>query len=133
MIIFAATSEEVIRDWHAFRPLLERFERTCQEMSVAQIRAALLTENQQLWGLRDSERVHFLCTTEILQTVRGKVCLFVMGVGTAPRKAIQAVFEHAKAWARSIGCVAARIIGRPGWARFLKDIRVTGVMLEQPL
>ena len=129
MIVFAATLEVLRTHWTDFSPYLARFEIHTRETSLEQFRQALLAEKQQLWGLQDERGVHLVCVTEILDTPRGKVCHIQAAAGKAPHRELRQLFERIRDWAREIGCVLLRIVGRKGWRKLL-SLRETGSVME---
>lgn len=134
MLIFCLHADEIDEQWHAFAPLLTRFENECKEMTAHGIKAAVMRSGQQLWGLRDETKVHALLITEIQATARGNICVIVGAVGTAPDKMKRTLLAFVRKWAKEdIGCVCLRIIGRHGWLRWDKRFRQTAIVAEAPL
>jgi hypothetical protein len=127
--VFAATVKDLRTHWCDFSPYLARFEIETGATSLEQFRAALLAEKQQLWGLQDSAGVHLVCVTEILDTPHGSVCHIQAAAGHASRKELRQLFDSIKGWAREIGCVLVRIVGRKGWRKLL-SLRETGRVME---
>lgn len=131
MNVFAATVENLKSDWTRFSPHLARYEIECRSTSLEQFREALFAERQQLWGLQDERGVHLVCVTEILDTPQGSVCHIQAAAGHASRSDLRQLFDSIRRWAREIGCVLVRIVGRKGWRKIL-PVRVTGLVMECP-
>ena len=85
-----------------------------------------------LWLAWDGSKVHAAAVTELHKTEWRKVCVIV-GCGGTDMKLWLHLLDGIEAFARAEGCDAMRIIGRKGWARVLKDYRVTRVILEKEL
>ena len=129
MNVFAATQEDLRGHWTEFSPHLARYEITQRSTSLEQFRKALLAEQQQLWGLQDERGVHLVCVTEILDTPAGSVCHIQAAAGHASQEELRHLFDRIRAWAKEIGCVLVRIVGRKGWMRIL-PLRETGRVME---
>ena len=129
MKVFAATVENLKSDWTRFSPHLARYEIECCSTSLEQFRKALFTERQQLWGLQDERGVHLVCVTEILDTPQGSVCHIQAAAGHASRSELRQLFDSIRRWAKEIGCILVRIVGRKGWLRVL-PVRETGRVME---
>lgn len=129
MKVFAATVDNLKSDWTRFSAHLARYEIETGHTSLEQFRTALLADKQQLWGLQDECGVHLVCVTEILDTPQGSVCHIQAAAGHAPRAELRHLFEHIREWARKIGCVLVRIVGRKGWLKIL-PVRKTGLVME---
>lgn len=132
MQVFSLSADQIDDFWPAVEPLLQVFEKHCQEMSSAQIREAAKASRQQIFGLGDEDNVYGVAVTEIQETVRGKVCLIVVGCGMAG-KGWLVLLDRIHEWAKEIGCIAVRIIGRKGWSRYDRRFRQTGVVMESCL
>lgn len=129
MNVFAATVENLKSDWTRFSPHLARYEIETRHTTLEQFRKALLAERQQLWGLQDERGVHLVCVTEILDTPQGSICHIQAAAGKASRTELRQLFDSIRGWAREIGCVLVRIVGRKGWKKIL-PMRVTGLVME---
>lgn len=129
MNVFAASTDDLQRHWTDFSPYLARYEIETRQTSLEQFRQALLAHKQQLWGLQDSSGVHLVCVTEILDTPQGQICHIQAAAGHASRSELRQLFERIQVWAREIGCVLVRIVGRKGWLKVL-PVRETGRVME---
>lgn len=133
MKVFSLSAQDVDSCWLLVEGLLRLYERKCQELSIIQIREACLASRMQLFGLSDEERIYGIAVTEIQETVRGKICVIVVGVGMGGPY-WKDLLDRLHEWAKEIGCVAVRIIGRKGWLRYdprFKQMRT--VVMESPL
>ena len=130
---FCLEASQIDALWGDFAVILHRFERTCENLTAEQIVSAVRQGKQQLWGVQDDMRVHGILITEVQQTAKGLVCVLVGACGSAPESEKRALLAMVEDWARSLGCVALKILGRKGWARWDRRFKVTGMILEAPL
>ena len=119
--------------WADVAPLFERFERATGEISAEQVRSGAQAEQLQVWGLQDADGVHLVVLTEIATTPKGLVCTIRAAIGEA-RVGLQArLLGEIGAWARALGCVCVRLVGRKGWLRRFRRFRQTAVVMEWAL
>lgn len=85
-----------------------------------------------LWIYGRGKEVEAAMTTELLETVIGKVCQ-IGCVGGENMGDWLRFLGHVEGYARDEGCVAIRAIGRKGWARVLDNYEVTNIVLERRL
>ena len=133
MRVFCLKAEEIESCWQDFIVLLQRFEACCRDLTADQIVRGVRLSTMQLFGLQDAERVHAFLTTEIHETAQGKVCVLVAACGSAPEADKRALLEFVEGWAREVGCVALRIVGRKGWLRWDRRFKRTGIVAEMAL
>ncbi len=133
MRLFALNASEVDQVWEDIRPLLERFSNCCQESTPERFRENLKASRQQLWGVQDAHEVQGILITEVIETVRGLVCVLVAACGKVEEAEKRALLAWVRQWAVELGCIALRIQGRKGWARWDRRFKQTGVVLEAPL
>ena len=130
MRMFSIAPHEVDAVWGDFAHHFERFERVAKDIKAEQIREAAKAERLQIWGLQDAEEVHGVAGTEILDTAEGLVCVVRVACGTAPKALQERLLDEIGKWARELGCVKVRYIGRRGWLRWFPRFRQTGVVAE---
>lgn len=129
--MFALDCSQIEETWPDYADLIERFEHATGDMSAEQIRQEALDGTMQIWGLQDTEKVHGVIATQVLQTARGLVCQIPMAVGHAPVGFQKRLLEEIGKWARDEQkCVAVRIVGRHGWLRRFPYFRKTGIVAE---
>jgi hypothetical protein len=78
-------------------------------------------------------RVHGIVATEVVPTAHGRVCVITAAQGTAPEDAKRELMESIRRFASENGCRKIRIQGRPGWLRWDKRFRPTGIIAEMVL
>ncbi len=116
--------------WSAFRELLEQFARSSGEISCDQIREGVRTEQLQLWGLQDGDGVHLVVCTELSATPKGPICTLRMAVGSAPVPFQERLLNEIGTWAKGLGCVRVRLVGRKGWLKRFPRFRRTAIVAE---
>lgn len=103
--------------WPDLWPLLEpAVKRSPDKPDVL---ARLLFNDAQLWAVYDVNTPVAAIVTQI-QTGREKRCLIWLVGGSRLREWSADFIAKLEDWARSLGCVALRGVGRPGWARVVK-------------
>lgn len=133
MKVFSLSAQHVDESWLLVEGLLRLYERKCQELTALQIREACRNCKMQLFGLADQDRIYGIAVTEIQDSVRGKVCVIVVGVGMGGPY-WKDLLDRIHAWAKEIGCIAVRIIGRKGWLRYDRRFKRTrSITMESPL
>ena len=93
----------------------------------------IVAGNNQLWVLWD-EKEDTTCAagvTQILTYPTGIKVADIVSFGGRERKKWLHLFSEVEAWAMQQGCDRIRIITRKGWARDLKDYKMTSVVLEK--
>jgi len=133
--MFCLSAMDVMTDtiWNDIVPLFHRFAVKTSEIGPEQIRKAAADSNLQIWGLQDSQEVHFVAVTEISDTPRGHLCTVRIACGSAPKGFQERLLEAIGQWAREMGCVAVRIVGRRGWLRRFRRFKQTAVVMEWAL
>jgi hypothetical protein len=114
------------RIWpHAEGLLAEAFKRTDLE-SIDQTRDDVLNGRALLWIVWN-DRIEAALVTKIVKPHTTKICMLIAcgGEGDWP-----ALIETIKQYARDEGCAVARLYGRKGWARVLKDFKPMHVILD---
>ena len=81
--------------------------------------ARLLCHDAQLWAVYDGATPVAAIVTQI-QIGGEKRCLIWLVGGSRLREWAVDFIAKVEDWARSLGCVALRGVGRPGWARIVK-------------
>lgn len=128
--MFALAADQINATWEDYRELLEQFERSTGEMTVAQIKEGALNSTLQLWGLQDDDKVHGVLATEVIETGRGLVCVIRVAIGTAPIGYQKRLLDEVGRWAKGMNCVSVRLIGRHGWLKRFPFFRKTAVVAE---
>lgn len=132
MRMFCLSASDVMTDtiWGDVLPFFEHFAERTGEISPDQVRQGAANSDLQVWGLQDSERVHAVAVTEISATPRGHICTIRVAAGHAPRPIQERLLDSITSWAKEIGCVTVRIVGRRGWMRRFPRFRQTAVVME---
>jgi hypothetical protein len=103
--------------WSDLEPLLEpAVKRSPDKPDVL---ARLLFHDAQLWAVYDAGLPVAAIVTQI-QLGREKRCLIWLVGGSRLREWAGDFIAKLEHWARSLGCVTLRGVGRPGWARIVK-------------
>jgi hypothetical protein len=103
--------------WSDLGPLLEpAVKRSPDKPDVL---ARLLFHDAQLWAVYDAGLPVAAIVTQI-QLGREKRCLIWLVGGSRLREWAGDFIAKLEHWARSLGCVTLRGVGRPGWARIVK-------------
>lgn len=114
-------STQVDLVWSVVKPYVQvALDRTEGEMSVKDVYNSLLNQDMQLWVLIDGPTVIGALVTQILDFPNVKACRYVT-MGGDVHGDFEAVTDLIEEWALSHGCQRMEIVGRPGWARALKD------------
>ena len=130
MRLFVLNGDQVESTWNDYRHLFEQFERATGEMTAEQVKAGAIDSTLQIWGLQDSEKVHGVVATEVIQTARGLICCIRAACGSAPRALQARLLDEIGRWARGTGCEAVRLVGRKGWLKRFPLFKQTGVVAE---
>jgi hypothetical protein len=103
--------------WSDLWPLLEpAVKRSPDKPDVL---ARLLFNEAQLWAIYDADVPVAAIVTQI-QVANEKRCLIWLVGGSRLHDWAADFIAKLEDWARSLGCVALRGVGRPGWARIVK-------------
>jgi hypothetical protein len=130
--LFCLGPEQIDVLWDEFSTHIYRLDNLGRlgHLSVDELRDELKLAKRQLWGIQDDGRVIGIAITRI----GGRCCEIYAAAGTqTARGQIQALYERIEQWARDIGCLRVRIVGRRGWLRALKGFQVKDVVLEKEL
>lgn len=101
--------------------------------SLSHIQARLKVLECQLWVAYDADKILAACVTELVFIGNRKVCNIITVGGTQMETWLRHM-ETIEAWARENQCAAMRFPEiRPGWAKVLKDFKVTKINLEKAL
>jgi hypothetical protein len=103
--------------WSDLWPLLEpAVKRSPDKPDVL---ARLLFNEAQLWAIYDADVPVAAIVTQI-QVANEKRCLIWLVGGSRLHDWAADFIAKLEDWARSLGCVTLRGVGRPGWARIVK-------------
>ena len=103
--------------WPDLWPLLEpAVKRSPDKPDVL---ARLIACDAQLWAVYDANVPVAAIVTQI-QVGNEKSCLIWLVGGSRLREWATDFIAKLEDWARSLGCVTLRGVGRPGWARIVK-------------
>lgn len=137
LVFTGIPSEKAEEFWPLVEPVLLRaIFMTDGRHTAVTTRRAILDDRFQLWcGFKDSamKECTFAVVTEILSYPTGIQeisILFAAGDILPDNVSILGLIE---AWAISVGCTEAQLIGRKGWARVLKDYEEVAVVLRKRL
>ena len=92
----------------------------------------VLSGKSQLWVAFVDGRIEAAAATLLRRTDRHLVCILT-ALGGANRAAWLPLLQRVEAWAKAEGAARFRIYGRKGWARVLRNYRVSNVVLERAL
>lgn len=95
-------------------------DRTEGEMSINDVYNSLLDKDMQLWVLLDGLHVIGALVTQILAFPNVTACRYV-AMGGDVHGDFEEITDIVEQWAATQGCHRMEIVGRPGWARALKD------------
>lgn len=95
-------------------------DRTEGEMSIDDVYNALIDRDMQLWILLDEFHVIGALVTQILEFPNVKACRYV-AMGGDVHGDFDEITGMIEQWAATQGCQRMEIVGRPGWARALRD------------
>lgn len=101
--------------------------------SLQAILKRLLAKEWILWVIGDGSTVRGLVITELYLDVSGMRCCMVRVATGSGAKELMPLLGVIEDWARADGCVKLDMMARKGWARHLKDYRMTHVVLEKTL
>jgi hypothetical protein len=107
--------------WPLLEPAVERSPDTpdaCPD-PAEWVLARLLFNDAQLWAVYDADVPVAAIVTQI-QAGSEKRCLIWLVGGSRLRDWAADFIFKLEDWARSLGCVTLRGVGRPGWARIVK-------------
>ena len=105
--------------WVTIEPMIEKaLKRGLGEWAAADIRAALLNRDMQLFAAYRDSKIQAVMVTQILSYPQMKVCDLVLcgGEGLGFWKDN---ISDVEAWASQQGCRMARLFGRRGWIKAL--------------
>jgi hypothetical protein len=117
--------------WPHVAPLLKAAVVRTDLTHFDEVERDVLSGNGLLW-IAWSGTIEAAATTVLTETNTGRVCVLTACGGTDMRRWLS-LLETIEAYARDEGCARLRIFGRKGWARVLKDYRVTNIVLERQL
>ena len=103
--------------WSDLWPLLEPAAKRSPDKP--DVLARLLFNDAQLWAIYDADVPVAAIVTQI-QVGDEKSCLIWLVGGSRLRDWAADFIAKLEDWARSLGCVTLRGVGRPGWARIVK-------------
>jgi hypothetical protein len=85
-----------------------------------------------LWLACDGQEIEAAAVTLLTRTDRHLVCL-ITALGGSNMERWLPLLSQIEDWARAEGAALVRVMGRPGWARVLKDYQISNVVLERAL
>lgn len=129
MSVFCLGSDQIERYWQSFEAHIYRLERLGY-VGADELRDDLKLAKRQLWGYQDGPTVLGISITRIA----GKTCEIVAAVGRQSKSGqLEEVYAAIEKWAREIGCIRIRVIGRKGWLRKFPEFTQTGIVIEKEL
>lgn len=93
---------------------------------------ALVHGDGLLWVAVDGGKISAAAVAVLVKTDRNLVCVIVAVGGENMGRWLD-LLAGIEAWAKAEGAAKTRIYGRKGWARVLKNYRVSNVILERLL
>lgn len=111
----------------------EFIERGCKlgDVTADHLKAEVIAGRAQLW-FAWSDHLEAALVTEIWDTPKGKVCVF-MSIGGVHISRWLGLLDDIEVWAKSNGAKIARTFGRKGWGRILPDYRPRYFVYEKEL
>jgi hypothetical protein len=85
-----------------------------------------------LWLACDGQEIEAAAVTLLTRTDRHLVCL-ITALGGSNMESWLPLLSQIEDWAKAEGAALVRVMGRPGWARVLKDYQISNVVLERAL
>jgi len=85
-----------------------------------------------LWVICADGEIQAAGVARLERTDKHLVCL-ITALGGSNMDSWFSLFSEVEAWAKAEGAALIRIMGRPGWARVLKNYHVSNVVLERAL
>jgi hypothetical protein len=128
--LVAIPRDEVDEIW----PLAEGFiESGCSygEVPLEVLRDQCEDGVSQLW-LGWSDHCEAAAVTRILETPDGPVCLYE-SMGAENLRRAETISTGVEQWAKTQGCIAVRIYGRPGWSRIMPDYTLKWVCMDKEI
>jgi hypothetical protein len=129
--------------WPHVRGMIHRAIERGDFGSFAPVERAVLAGDALVWLAWNGEGIEAAAVTELHQSEWRKVCVIVACAsrGKGARERADAagmdrwlpLIAGIEKYARAEGCVATRIVGRPGWERVLDEYKRHRVVLEKEL
>jgi hypothetical protein len=85
-----------------------------------------------LWLACDGQEIEAAAVTLLTRTDRHLVCL-ITALGGSNMESWLPLLSQIEDWAKAEGAALVRVMGRPGWARVLKNYQISNVVLERAL
>lgn len=124
-------SERANEVWPLAKPMLERVQDRGCDVPLETLKNTIANRSRQLWFVW-SGSLEGVLVTELAETANGKIANLVAFAGTDRAKWID-LLGTIEDWARCEDCVSIELIGRKGWARVLRDYKVTQYVLTKRL
>lgn len=86
----------------------------------------------QFW-LAWSDHCEAAAVTRLIETPNGRVCVYEAMGAKSLLRSNSTVAPKIEQWAKSQGCIAVRIYGRPGWRRAMPDYTLKWVCMDKEL
>lgn len=122
---------DLVRPW--LQPFLEAFAAQTCLVSAEDVIEQAKNRECQLWSYHDGEGFRGVVATRIHTNTVGRVCSLWVCIGVDTEELMIGAYQEIEGWARSIGCYAMEIVGRPGWQRRLPGFTRKAVVLEKLL
>ena len=117
--------------WPQARALIKTAIEQTDLSDFADIEYDVLSGDQLLW-LAISDHIEAAATTHLIKTEKGPILEITACAGAQMERWFD-LRHKIEAYAKAEGCKRARLIGRKGWERMLKDYKVEYVILEKSL
>ncbi len=129
--LVAIPPEDVPSVWELGKDYIEE---GCQfgEVPPSLIYEKTQTGEMQLW-FAWSDRCEGVGVTQLINCPEGLVCLLVCMSCTDFLRCRTELAPQWEAWAKSMGCIAIRLWGRPGWERVMRDYVKRWVAMDKRL
>lgn len=96
------------------------------------VEADVLASNAYLWLAIDNDAILAAAVTKVTNEPLGRLCTIV-ACGGYDWDRFGRLIEGLEKYAKSEGCTAMEICGRPGWSRRLKDYRTVKIVIRKEL
>ena len=138
MKFIGVTLEELPSTWPKIEHLVDKTVKYSNgRYSKKTVADGILSGLMQLWLViddEDSDRIMLAMVTQIMSYPTGAVvCDIVLLGGSNINKWLNFAESSLLSWAAKMGFKSAQLVGRPGWAKMLKNWGSMFIMLERDL
>ena len=133
-VLSGVSSASVPKIW----PHVEKFiKKACEysrgQITPAAVYAELLQGDAQLWVASSEQRgIESGVITKITDNTLRRICT-IEALGGNSHQRWMSHLHTIEEWASAQGCNAVQVNGRRGWAKMLRDYKLTSITLEKEL